>query len=129
MAENHHHSSRSCTDDDLSSIEQQRIRDDGVPIQPLEKQSTATSGLSALERRATSALSTIRSREPGQTARFTHPLTHTKTTEDVLVDFDGPDDPYKPLNWAFRKKAITTLLYGLTTMGTYCSLGSVAYNG
>jgi hypothetical protein len=33
------------------------------------------------------------------------------------VDFDGEDDPYRPLNWPFRKKVVTTMLYGLTTMG------------
>lgn len=83
----------------------------------LEKQSTAASALSSMEQRAQSVVSRIRSREPGQTARFTHPLSHTKTGPDVIVDFDGPDDPYRPLNWGFRKKAMTTLLYGLTTMG------------
>jgi hypothetical protein len=48
---------------------------------------------------------------------FTHPLAHVKTTDAEIVDFDGPNDPYHPLNWPFRKKVITTLLYGLTTMG------------
>lgn len=78
---------------------------------------TATSSSSVLEQRAYFVISRIRSREPGQTARFTHPLSHSKTRDDVIVDFDGPDDPYRPLNWGFRKKAITTVLYGLTTMG------------
>ena len=41
-----------------------------------------------------------------------------KTSPDAIVDFDGPDDPYRPINWPFRKKLITTLLYGLTTMGS-----------
>ncbi|KAL8637681.1 MAG: hypothetical protein Q9228_005073 [Teloschistes exilis] len=53
-----------------------------------------------------------------ETARFTHPLSHTKTTQNVLVDFDGPDDPYRPINWPFRKKLVTTILYGFTTMGS-----------
>ncbi|KIM99526.1 hypothetical protein OIDMADRAFT_146184 [Oidiodendron maius Zn] len=48
---------------------------------------------------------------------FSHPLAHVKTTEAEIVDFDGPEDPYHPLNWPFRKKVVTTLLYGLTTMG------------
>lgn len=86
---------------------------------PLRKQSTAASGISVFEQRAQSVVSRIRSREPGQTAKFNHPLTHTKTTEDVIVDFEGPLDPYRPLNWSFRKKAITTVLYGLTTMGMF----------
>ncbi|KAI9776619.1 MAG: hypothetical protein M1835_005468 [Candelina submexicana] len=50
--------------------------------------------------------------------RFSHPLSHTRTNEDAIVEFDGPDDPYRPLNWPFRKKVVTTLLYGLTTMGS-----------
>lgn len=41
-------------------------------------------------------------------------LKETKGTNDP-VDFDGPDDPYRPVNWTFRNKVITTLLYGLTT--------------
>lgn len=85
----------------------------------LEKQTTTSSSFSALESRAQSTISRIRSREPGQTAAFTHPLSHTKTGSDVIVDFDGPDDPYRPLNWGFAKKAVTTVLYGLTTMGIF----------
>lgn len=46
---------------------------------------------------------------------FSHPLTRQKTASDALVDFDGPDDPYRPLNWPSRKKVTTVLLYGLTT--------------
>lgn len=104
------------TDDDITSRDNRQNNDiDGR--EPLEKQSTAASGLSVFEQRAQSVVSRIRSREPGQTARFTHPLSHTKTSPDVIVDFDGPDDPYRPLNWGFTKKAVTTVLYGLTTMG------------
>ncbi|CAG8956279.1 hypothetical protein HYFRA_00003659 [Hymenoscyphus fraxineus] len=50
--------------------------------------------------------------------QFTHPLSRVKTTEAEIVDFDGEDDPYRPINWPFRKKVVTTLLYGLTTMGS-----------
>lgn len=103
------------TDDEIASHDGQNNDPDGRT--PLEKQSTATSGFSAFEQRAQSVVSRIRSREPGQTARFTHPLSQTKTSPDVIVDFDGPDDPYRPLNWGFTKKAVTTVLYGLTTMG------------
>ncbi|KAK6827219.1 fluconazole resistance [Apiospora arundinis] len=63
--------------------------------------------------RADSAVARIRSRGVPQ---FTHPLARQKTTTDQLVDFDGPDDPYHPLNWATHKKVCTTLLYGLVTM-------------
>ncbi|KXX73556.1 hypothetical protein MMYC01_210066 [Madurella mycetomatis] len=35
---------------------------------------------------------------------------------DLLVDFDSPSDPYKPLNWPLKKKVVTTFLYGLVTM-------------
>lgn len=44
-------------------------------------------------------------------------LTYEKTGNDKLIDFDGDDDPYRPINWSFRKKASTTMLYGLTTAG------------
>ena len=37
---------------------------------------------------------------------------------DDLIDFDGPDDPYKPLNWPMQKKVIVTVLYSFCTMGT-----------
>lgn len=103
--------------EDIESIAPHRSENAANEIARFEKQSTAASGYSAFEQRTQSIVSRIRSREPGQTAKFSHPLTHTKTSPDVIVDFDGPDDPYRPLNWSFRKKAITTVLYGLTTMG------------
>ncbi|KAL4796381.1 major facilitator superfamily domain-containing protein [Aspergillus venezuelensis] len=109
-------SGTSSADNDNDSSSEHEYDADAEPS-ALEKQPTAASGFSALEARTQSAVSRIRSREPGQTARFTHPLSHTKTKDDVIVDFDGPGDPYRPLNWSFRKKAITTVLYGLTTMG------------
>ncbi|CVL09066.1 related to fluconazole resistance protein [Fusarium mangiferae] len=60
-----------------------------------------------------SDLSRIRSRP---VPSFSHPIAHVKTTEDQLVDFDGLDDPYRPLNWSTEKKVITIVLYGLITM-------------
>ncbi|KAI8584996.1 major facilitator superfamily domain-containing protein [Geranomyces variabilis] len=58
--------------------------------------------------------------------------TFEKATDDLVaasdgkpietVDFDGPEDPYHPLNWPVRKKVLTTVLYGLTTFSaTYAS--------
>lgn len=112
--------SRSSSDEDISSIDDERQHatngNSNANGGNLEKQTTASS-LSIFESRAQSAVSRIRSRDPGQTIPFNHPLSHTKTSTDVIVDFDGPGDPYRPLNWPFRKKAITTVLYGLTTMG------------
>lgn len=35
-----------------------------------------------------------------------------------IVTFDGPDDPYRPINWPTSKKLIHTAMYGLTTMTT-----------
>jgi DHA1 family multidrug resistance protein-like MFS transporter len=66
-----------------------------------------------LSRRET-VLSKVRSRP--NIPPFSHPLAHVPTTEDVLVDFDGPEDPYLPLNWPTHKKVLTTVLYGLCTM-------------
>jgi hypothetical protein len=103
----------------------QSYGEDAVPIPEhvapveLEKTTTAGSTSSRFNQRAQSVVSRIRSREPGQVAKFTHPLSHTKTGSDVLVEFEGLDDPYHPKNWGFKKKCITTVLYGLTTMGEF----------
>ncbi|KAH8593232.1 major facilitator superfamily domain-containing protein [Bisporella sp. PMI_857] len=35
-----------------------------------------------------------------------------------LVDFEGPDDPYMPLNWPRGKKILNTILYSFCTMGS-----------
>lgn len=83
------------------------------PIQKTESRLSRI-GSAGLER-ANTTLSTIRSRRP--IPPFSHPLTHEKTLQDVIVDFDGPDDPYRPMNWTFKKKVWTTALYGFTTMG------------
>lgn len=64
-----------------------------------------------------SFMSKVRLREPGPTAPFTRPVSHIKSADDTVVDFDVPDDPYRPINWSFRKKVLTTILYGMTTMG------------
>lgn len=50
-----------------------------------------------------------------ETKRLEHPLLYDATTPTVLVDFHGSDDPYLPMNWPFRKKVLTTFLYGFTT--------------
>ena len=49
---------------------------------------------------------------------FSHPLVKEPTeagADAMIVDFDGEDDPYRPMNWPFRKKVITTTLSGFTT--------------
>ncbi|OQV01755.1 hypothetical protein CLAIMM_07052 [Cladophialophora immunda] len=79
--------------------------------------SIATGRSASLTRTVTrreTILSRIRSRPPIGT--FTHPLEHRQTTVEDLVDFDGADDPYRPVNWTMKKKVITTALYGFTTM-------------
>ncbi|KAK5051956.1 hypothetical protein LTR84_002760 [Exophiala bonariae] len=84
---------------------------------PEQRASSATGNSFSLRRTVTrreTVLSRIRSRAP--IGNFTHPLQHEKTAADLVVDFDGPDDPYRPLNWAMKKKIITTALYGFTTM-------------
>lgn len=93
---------------------------------PLSMRQTSTNLSRTTSRRleranttASMALSRLRSRNPR--GQFTHPLVNEKTLPDHVVDFDGEDDPYRPMNWTFKKKAITTFLYGLTTMGTTLS--------
>ena len=72
----------------------------------------ASSAATGISRRDT-VLSRIRSR---RVPAFTHPLAHIPTSADELVDFEGVDDPYHPLNWVAHKKVLTTALYGLVTM-------------
>ncbi|OAL48162.1 MFS general substrate transporter [Pyrenochaeta sp. DS3sAY3a] len=66
-----------------------------------------------LSRRET-VLSKIRTRPT--IAPFSHPLAHERTSANVLVDFEGENDAYLPLNWPTKKKVITTMMYGFTTM-------------
>ncbi|KAH8203013.1 hypothetical protein TruAng_002847 [Truncatella angustata] len=83
----------------------------------LEQMASRASGRSRASRpdinRTESLVSRIRSRP---VPKFTHPLARQKTTQDQLVDFEGPDDPFHPLNWSLHKKVTTTMLYGLVTM-------------
>ncbi|OIW34833.1 MFS general substrate transporter [Coniochaeta ligniaria NRRL 30616] len=76
-------------------------------------------GLARTASRSQTIVSRIRSRP---VPNFTHPLARVQTTNEVIVDFDGPDDPYRPLNWPTHKKVVTTMLYGFVTMSaTYAS--------
>ncbi|KAH8807793.1 MFS multidrug transporter [Xylogone sp. PMI_703] len=91
-------------------------------LQPHTTSSSLHSTASSARRRASAApsiltttISHLRSRAPNANAEFTHPLAHVPTGRDVIVNFDGKDDPYNPTNWPSRKKVVTTLLYGLTT--------------
>ena len=52
---------------------------------------TTSQRLERVNTTSSNVLSTIRSRAPQKS--FSHPLTHTKTSPDVIVEFDGPDDP------------------------------------
>ncbi|KAK4144048.1 major facilitator superfamily domain-containing protein [Dichotomopilus funicola] len=36
--------------------------------------------------------------------------------DDYVVEFDGPDDPLHAQNWAFKKKLLTAIMLGFTTM-------------
>ena len=47
--------------------------------------------------------------------RYSYHVPKEPTGDEVLVDFEGKDDPYRPINWPYRKKVITTILYGFTT--------------
>ena len=48
-------------------------------------------------------------------SRLSYPVPKQSTGPEVIIDFDGKDDPYRPINWPFRKKMMTTFLYGFTT--------------
>ncbi|KKZ65619.1 hypothetical protein EMCG_08526 [[Emmonsia] crescens] len=108
---------------DATSAKQHIHHDDGINylenvLQNGTHPSRVQSVISTASQHYSNALSHVRSRNPDQMHPFTHPLAHQKTSPDVIVDFDGPDDAYNPINWPFCKKAITTLLYALTTMGS-----------
>jgi hypothetical protein len=64
----------------------------------LEKQDTTRSiiGTTRSGTRVTRTQTLTRRNTRGH---FTHPLSHVKTTEAEIVDFDGDDDPYRPVNW------------------------------
>ncbi|KAI1658391.1 polyamine transporter 1 [Daldinia decipiens] len=105
LSEKNHDGHRPCTLDTRPSQIRASGRDD----------SNGLSGpiLRTVSRRDT-VLSRIRSRP--EVPPFSHPLAKVKTGQESLVDFDGPDDPYRPMNWPRHKKIATTLLYGLVTM-------------
>ena len=42
----------------------------------------------------------------------------TPDVDETLIDFDGPNDPYMPLNWPLKKKLTTTILYSACSFGT-----------
>ncbi|KAH7122005.1 MSF membrane transporter [Dactylonectria estremocensis] len=72
-----------------------------------------TMSLATEPSRIDTIMSRIRSRPIPE---FTHHLASMPTSANCLVDFDGAEDPYRPLNWPTHKKVLTTLLYGLITM-------------
>lgn len=67
--------------------------------------------------RAQSRVDTILSRIQSRVLpEFSHPMADKPTSENYIVDFDGDDDPYRPINWPTHKKVLTTVLYGFITM-------------
>lgn len=118
--EKHHHDGhRPCDLEMRPSWQRTRSRRGSrrasVPAAPGSLAAATSTGLSldhTVSRRDT-ILSKVRSRP---VPVFTHPLSHQRTTPADIVDFDSPDDPYRPINWPMHKKVSTTLLYGLVTM-------------
>lgn len=98
------------TSHDTSSV---RTKQDALDLekQETESQSVDHAPLDITSSRRRSRRQSLTRRNTGR-GRFSHPLAHVKTSEAEIVDFEGPDDPYHPKNWPFRKKVITTLLYG-----------------
>ncbi|KAJ5919360.1 Major facilitator superfamily domain general substrate transporter [Penicillium verhagenii] len=83
----------------------------------LERKSLSVSGSLQDLQGAHPIMSCVRSQVPGQERHIALPFLHVKTGDDMIVDFDGPEDPYQPMNWRFSKKLVTTILYGFTAMG------------
>ncbi|KAI1206468.1 polyamine transporter 1 [Annulohypoxylon truncatum] len=105
QTEKYHDGHRPCTLDQRPSQVRTTGRDD---------LNGPSRSLSRTVSRRDNVLSRVRSRPT--IPPFSHPLAKVKTGQDCLVDFDGPDDPYRPVNWPRHKKVATTLLYGLVTM-------------
>ncbi len=91
------------TDPEMPSLSKVPTREDAAPGLTLAR---------TISRRDT-ILSRIRSRP---VPVFSHPLAHQPTGPSQLVDFDGPDDVYRPMNWPTHKKVVTTMIYGMVTM-------------
>lgn len=89
-------------------------REDNAPGAPGGLSSSLSHPVSRTLTRRDTVLSRIRTRPT--VAPFDHPLAHQPTAANVIVDFDGKNDPYRPINWPTKKKVITTALYGLCTM-------------
>lgn len=75
-----------------------------------------------VERHAQQSTNDSPEREKSESAGHNHESdknldsnTKMPTGIEMIVDFDGKDDPYRPMNWPLRKKIITTVLYGFTT--------------
>ncbi|KAL9057473.1 MAG: hypothetical protein Q9162_002310 [Coniocarpon cinnabarinum] len=109
---------------DGESIDEHYHPSEGPERPPLSREPSRASSI--VRSTYSNTLTSIRSRNPAQNRAYTHPLTHQKTGADVLVEFEGPDDPYRPMNWPMRKKVITTFLYGMTTAGA--TLASSIYS-
>ncbi|KLO07248.1 MFS polyamine transporter [Schizopora paradoxa] len=46
----------------------------------------------------------------------------SNTDDSILVDFDGPDDPYNPRNWSFKKKwGVTSVISAFSFMSSLTS--------
>ena len=99
--------SQNSTPHELSDLEKAETVED-------DRNATTTGAKRTISSGRVSRIQSLRQRPTA----FDHPLSHVKTSADVIVDFDGPDDPYRPINWPFRKKIVTTILYGFTTMGS-----------
>ncbi|PGH16568.1 hypothetical protein AJ79_01674 [Helicocarpus griseus UAMH5409] len=46
------------------------------------------------------------------------PPSDVGSTPSTIVNFDGAEDPYNPVNWPFCKKFIISVLYSLTSFGS-----------
>lgn len=112
--EQEHHGQHDDDASSISSVFSERHMEGPRSIRSNSLSRTQSRNLQRAQTTASTILSTVRSRAPRR--EFTHPLTHEKTAADVIVEFDGKEDPYRPLNWSFRKKTTTTLVYGFIAM-------------
>lgn len=98
---------------------------DGVPISALPSYSSMTESAPM----STQSSNTMAYLEESDTVKLKlrdelkMSLELSGASESTLVSFDGENDPTSPLNWPFRKKVITTVLYALAACWATLAIG------
>ncbi|KAK9462703.1 major facilitator superfamily domain-containing protein [Lipomyces oligophaga] len=94
--------------------------DESLTCQPNEKQTTFSTEEKGFYTKEIHSSADILEEDVGEIVELSS-VGSCLPVENYLVDFEGPDDPFNPLNWPFRKRAYTTFAYALCTFGPQTS--------